>query len=105
MLYGWLYNVTQPDLSNAQILGKRYFGSVDEKGARKVAHEFAADIITQFGGRSLLNSKIYFVSNRTGHKEVWSMDPDGSNQKQITIYNSISMMPAVSPDGEQNSLY
>ena len=99
VLYGWLFNVGQPTVAQAQVLGKRYFGSVDEAGARKVAHEFAADIIGQFGGTSLLGTKIYFVSNRTGHKEVWGMDPDGSNQKQISRFNSISIMPAVSPDG------
>src|SRR5581483_9800040 len=99
VLYGWLYNVTQPNLANAQVLGKRYFGSVDEKGARKIAHEFAADIISGLGGKPLLNSKIFFVSNRSGNKEIWSMDADGSNQKQFTHNNSITIMPAVSPDG------
>ncbi len=99
VLYGWLMNVTQANLSSAQVFGKRYFGSVDENGARKVAHEFASDIITQLGGKSLLGSHIFFVSDRTGHKEIWSMDADGSNQKRITYYNSISIMPAVSPDG------
>ncbi|HWC00721.1 MAG TPA: hypothetical protein VG672_28640, partial [Bryobacteraceae bacterium] len=43
--------------------------------------------------------RIYFVSDRTGHKEVWSMEADGSDQKRITQYNSLSIMPAVSPDG------
>lgn len=99
VLYGWLFNVGQPTVAQAQMLAKRYFGSVDEEGARKIAHEFAADIISQFGGTSLLGTKIYFVSNRTGHKEIWVMDPDGSNQKQISHFNSISIMPAVSPDG------
>jgi len=99
VLYGWLLDVSQPSLANAQILGKRYFGSVDEAGARKVAHEFAADILQHFGGKSLFGTKIYFVSDRTGNKEIWSMDPDGSNQKRLTSFNSISIMPAVSPDG------
>src|SRR5579872_2731460 len=101
VLYGWLFDVTQPDLVNAQIIGKRYFGSVDEAGARKVAHEFAADILAHWGGTSLFGTKIYFVSDRTGHQEIWSMDPDGANQKQITSYRSISIMPAVSPDGSK----
>jgi TolB protein len=101
VLYGWLFDVGQPNLANAQVLGKRYFGSVDEAGARKVAHEFAADILAHWGGTSLYGSKIYFVSNRTGHKEIWSMDPDGSNQKQITRFNSICITPAVSPDGSK----
>jgi TolB protein len=99
VLYGWLFNVTQPNVAQAQVLGKRYFGSPDEAGARKTAHEFAADIIAQMGGTSLLGSKIYFVSNRSGHKEIWVMDPDGSNQRQLSHFNSLSIMPAVSPDG------
>src|SRR5579871_5252937 len=99
ILYGWLFNVTQPAVAQAQVLGKRYFGSPDETGAKKTAHEFAAGIIAQMGGTSLLGTKIYFVSNRTGHKEIWAMDPDGSNQHQISHFNSLSIMPAVSPDG------
>lgn len=99
VLYGWLFDLRTGNPANAQVIGKRYFGSVDEKGARKVAHEFAADILSQFGGKSLFGSKIYFISNRSGSKEVWSMDPDGGNQTRISKFNSISIMPAVSPDG------
>src|SRR5579885_1123055 len=101
VLYGWLMNVGQSNVASAQVFGKRYFGSVDEAGANTIAPEFAADIITQLGGKALLGSKIYFVSDRTGHKEVWSMEADGSNQKRITQYNSITIMPAVSPDGSK----
>jgi|HigsolmetaAR202D_1030399.scaffolds.fasta_scaffold10271_4 Periplasmic component of the Tol biopolymer transport system len=99
VLFGWLYNVGQPDISNAQVIGKVYLGPLNEEGARKVAREFAADILAQFGATSLIGSKIYFVSNRTGHKEIWSMDYDGSNQKPVTAYRSITTMPAVSLDG------
>jgi TolB protein len=97
-LYGWLYNVTQ-SLQGAQVIGKTYFGDVNEAGARKIAHEFAADIIAKFGGTSLAGTHIYFTSDRSGNKEIWSMDWDGSNQKQITRLHSISTEPAVSPDG------
>ena len=98
-LLGWLYDVSQQNVQSAQLLAKRYFGPVTQDGARKVAHEFAADIIRQFGGEPLLGSRIYFISDRTGKKEIWSMDPDGSNQKAFTNYHSISVTPAVSPDG------
>ena len=101
VLYGWLFDLRTGNVQGAQVIGKRYFGSVDEKGARKVAHEFAADIISQFGGQSLFGSKIYFVSNRSGSKEIWSMDPDGSNQTRFSKFNSISIMPAVAPDGSK----
>ncbi len=98
-LYGYLDDVRQSTVQGAQMLSKRYFGSMDDPGSRKVAHEFAADIIQAFGGASLAGSKIYFTSNRTGAKEIWSMDYDGSNQRQITFNKSINIMPAVSPDG------
>jgi len=74
VLRGWLFNLAQSDLVSAQVIGKLYFGSVDAEGAKKVAREFAADILQQFGAKSLDGSKIYFVSDRTGNKEIWSMD-------------------------------
>ena len=99
VVFGWLYNVVQQDLASAQVLGKMYFGSLDEAGAKATAHEFAADILAQFGFKSLLGTKIYYDSKRGGVKEIWSMDPDGSGQKQLTFYKSDSWRPAVSPDG------
>lgn len=99
VLSGWLYDVAQANPSSAQLLGKVYVGTMDEAGARKVAQEFAADILKQFGAASLLGSHIYFVSNRTGHKEIWSMNYDGSDQKEFTSYRSITNFPVVSPDG------
>src|SRR5712671_2988936 len=100
VLFGWLFNTGQQDVTTAQVIGKLYFGSLDAEGAKKVAREFAADILQQFGAKSLAGSKIYFVSDRTGTKEIWSMDYDGSNQKPVTHYKSISSMPAASVDGK-----
>jgi TolB protein len=100
VLYGWLYNLSQPTVESAQLIGKTYFGTLDAAGARDVAHQFAADILQQFGAKSLLGSKIFFVSNRTGRKEIWMMDYDGSNQKQLTNNRSLTFEPAVSPDGK-----
>jgi TolB protein len=99
VLMGYFYNVTQPDAANAQVFGRIYNGSLDEAGARQIAREFAADILKQFGMESLAGSKIIFVSNRTGSKEIWQMDYDGANQRQVTKYGSISTTPTVSPDG------
>ena len=99
VLRGWLFDLRRDTPANAQVIGKTYLGSVDEAGSRKIAHEFAADILALFGGQSLAGTHIYFVSTRTGHKEIWGMDYDGKNQRQITRYNSDSIEPAVSPDG------
>ena len=98
VLFAWLFNVNQTDLANAQAFGKLYFGDMNETGARKVAHEFAADVLGQFGFKSLAGTKIYFVSGRTGTKEIWQMNHDGTDQLQITKYGSTSTFPAISPD-------
>ena len=99
VLFGWFYDVSQPTTQAAQVLAKLYFGSLDEAGAVKVARDFAADILKQFGAVSLAETKIYYVSGSTGNKEIWSMDYDGSNAKPFTSYRSITTFPAVSADG------
>jgi TolB protein len=99
VLYGWLYDLRNPQ--QPQAIGKRYNASPDEAGARKTAHDFAADILALFGGTSLAGTHIYFVSDRTGHKEVWVMDYDGRNQHPLTHYNSLTIQPTVSPDGSR----
>jgi TolB protein len=66
-----------------------------------MAHKFADEIIYRLGGgiQGIAETQIYFVSDRTGHKEIWAMDYDGSNQHQITRLGSIALSPRVSPDG------
>ena len=98
--YGYLFDVRQQTTRGAQMMAKRYYDSMDDEGARKAAHEFANDIIATFGGGSLAGSKIYFVSNRTGNKEIWAMESDGTNQHQLTHNRGgINIMPGISPDG------
>jgi TolB protein len=105
LLFGNFYNLGQPSVQTAQVIANRYYGALSNDGARKVAREFAADILRQLGIASLSGTKIYFVSDRTGAgnsfvKEIWSMDYDGSNQRQLTRYGSNSSQPAVSADGK-----
>jgi TolB protein len=105
VLRAWLVDLSIPDPANAGQLAKTYIESLDEAGARKAAHEFACDIVQRFGSTCLFGSHIYFV-RRTGTlkapvAEIWVMDPDGHNQKQITHFNALSDFPAVSPDGSK----
>ncbi|HLQ51843.1 MAG TPA: hypothetical protein VK129_10120, partial [Terriglobales bacterium] len=69
--------------------------------ARLQAHRFADEIIFRLGGgiNGIAESKVYFISSRSGHKEVWQMDYDGAAQTQLTHLSSIaSLSPRVSPD-------
>ena len=98
---GWLYDVK--NVTSPQVLGKQYSDAATIDAARITAHKFADEIIFRLGGGipGIAESKIYFVSNRTGHKEIWAMDYDGANQHALTRLGSISLSPRVSPDGSR----
>jgi TolB protein len=102
-IFGNVYDARVQNVASAQLFSQRYAGSLDESGAIRTAHEFGADIVQKFcgGSGSLLGSRIYFISNRNGSEEVWAMDWDGNNQKQLTSLRSLSIMPSVSPDGSR----
>ena len=101
IVQGWLYDVKNPSVP--QVLGKQYQDVATVEAARTIAHKFADEIIFRLGGGipGIAESKIYFVSSRTGHKEVWAMDYDGANQHPVTHLGSISLSPRVSPDGSR----
>ena len=98
---GWLddtRNTTSP-----QVLGKQYNEAASQDMARTVAHRFADEIISRLGGgiNGIAETTLYFVSSRTGTKEIWAMDYDGQNQRQITHLGSVSLSPRISPDGSR----
>jgi TolB protein len=98
---GWLYDVK--NTASPQVLGKQYTDVPTDAAARLIAHKFADEIIFRLGGGipGIAESQIYFVSDRSGHKELWVMDYDGSNQRQLTHLGSVSLSPRVSPDGSR----
>src|SRR5579863_8649788 len=95
---GWLYDVK--NIQSPQILGKQYADTASDAAARVMAHKFADEIIFRLGGgiQGIAETQIYFVSDRTGHKEIWAMDYDGSNQHQLTHLGGIALSPHISPD-------
>ena len=98
---GWLFDVK--NTQSPQILGKQYSDTASDAASRMMAHKFADEIIFRLGGgiQGIAETQIYFVSDRTGHKEIWAMDYDGSNQRQITHLGSIALSPRISPDGSR----
>lgn len=96
---GWLFDAKNSQ--SPQVLAKQYREQATDDNARLIAHKFADEIIFRLGGgiNGIAESKIFFISTRSGHKEVWSMDYDGANQKPVTHLGSISLSPRVSPDG------
>ena len=79
------------------VLQKTYTGTT-----REAAHRFSDDIVeTLTGGKGIASSKISFVSNRSGAKEIYIADYDGANVRQLTSDRAISVSPAISPDASK----
>ncbi len=79
------------------VLSKNYSGS-----PRMAAHQFVDDIVqTLTGHQGIATSTIAFVSNRSGRKEIYLADYDGSNGRQLTHDNALSVSPALSPNGRR----
>jgi TolB protein len=95
---GYLSDVHNPTAPLA--LQKIYRGAATEDDARRLAHQFADDIVAVLSGGQpgIAQTRIAFVSGRSGNKEIWVMDYDGANQRQITHLNSIALTPRWSPD-------
>jgi TolB protein len=95
---GYLFDVHNP--TAPPVLQKVYRGAVTEQDARKLAHQFADDIVARLSGGlpGIAQTQIAFVSSRSGNKEIWAMDYDGGNQHQLTHLRSIALTPRWSPD-------
>ncbi len=95
--------VDAKDASAPPVLGKQYSEAATQDNARMIAHRFADEIILRLGGgiNGIAETKIYFVSSRSGNKEIWAMDYDGQGQHPITHLGQISLSPRVSPDNSR----
>ncbi|RLB09059.1 MAG: Tol-Pal system beta propeller repeat protein TolB [Deltaproteobacteria bacterium] len=83
-----------------QVFGKRALG--EQRHYRYIVHKIDNEIIRILTGISgIFSTKIAFVSNVTGHKEIYVSDYDGHNMRQITFYNNLSLFPRFSPDGKK----
>ena len=85
------------DRSGNNLLNKTYPGP-----ARAAAHAFADNIVLALTHvRGIAGGQIAFIGTRSGHKEVYVCDTDGSNLRQLTNDANISVGPALSPDGRR----
>ena len=80
-----------------QILGKRALGDISRY--RELMHRLGNDIIRTLTGQAgIFLTKLAFVGNASGHKEVYVCDYDGHNVQQKTSDKSIALLPRWSPD-------
>jgi len=89
-----LYDVTAQKL----LTSKRFLGR--ESDLRFYTHSFSEEVLRALTGeKGAFTSRILFVSSQTGTKELFLMDWDGHNPRQLTNNRSINLSPDISPDG------
>jgi TolB protein len=88
---------TVVDRNGKTVLQNSYSGS-----ARGKVHAFADDIVeTLTGSSGIANTKIAFTATKTGKKEIYTCDADGSNVVELTHDGAISVAPSLSADGSR----
>jgi TolB protein len=116
-LSGW-FSLAPPERANYIISGSASGGTIqgqvtDQRGSivlqksysggpRMAAHRFSDDIVeTLTGHKGIASTRIAFASSRTGRKEIYTADYDGANVRQLTSDGSISVAPALAPNGSR----
>ena len=81
-----------------RILGKKYSGKTVDQ--RRMIHRFCSEVMQYLNGsKGVFASKIAFVSNGSGNKEIYSCEFDGYDPRQVTRNHSITLFPAWSSNG------
>ena len=90
-----LYDLTSPDL---RVIGtKKVVAHITEP--RRAAHRVADEVMLLVTGEAgVADTKIAFAGTRSGVKELYLMDYDGSGPAPVTANRSINMSPNWSPD-------
>ena len=89
------------DVQKQQIvLAKEYQGNAAQ--ARMIAHRFANDILKYYTGYAgIFGTEIAFSSRIGRFKELFVMDMDGSNARQLTNERALVMSPSWDPSGSR----
>jgi TolB protein len=83
---------------NKMLAGKRYRAPWSK--ANDLVLKFADEVILKLSGENgISNTKIAFVSDKTGYKEIYVADILGKEIKQITRHKNLTVSPRFSPDG------
>ena len=90
---GYVYEGGSAEL----LLGKRYVGS--PPAVRLMAHRLADELVSHYTGEpGIARTKIAYVSDQGGGRELFVMDYDGYAPRQVTADGFLNLTPQWSPD-------
>ena len=83
--------------SDEVVGGKRYVGS--SSVVRLMAHRFADELVFRYTGEpGIARTKVAYVSEQGSARELFVMDYDGYDARQLTADGFLNLMPRWSPD-------
>ncbi|MDR4468127.1 MAG: hypothetical protein MRJ68_07500 [Nitrospira sp.] len=90
---GYVYDAGSDEV----VGGKRYAGSTSV--IRLMAHRFADELVFRYTGEpGIARTKIAYVSQQGTARELFVMDYDGFESRQVTADGFLNLMPHWSPD-------
>ncbi len=92
-LDGYVYDAGSDEV----VGGKRYVGS--SSVVRLMAHRFADELVFRYTGEpGIARTKVAYVSEQGAARELFVMDYDGYDARQLTADGFLNLMPRWSPD-------
>ncbi|OQY16080.1 MAG: Tol-Pal system beta propeller repeat protein TolB [Desulfobacteraceae bacterium 4572_35.1] len=82
------------------LIGHNYQGQAHE--IRRMAHSFADQVMKVLTGKlGSFNTRIAFISDRTGNKELYLCESDGYGSQRVTNHANLILNPDFSPLGHE----
>jgi TolB protein len=82
------------------LAGHNYRGQLSE--VRRMAHSFADQVLKVLTGQQgYFNTRIAFICDRSGNKELYLAETDGYDSKRITNHGNLVLNPDFSPLGHE----
>ncbi len=80
------------------LMGKRYNGTREQQ--QDMLFKFCDAVMMDLTGQpGIASSKIAFVSDRSGHKEIYLTDILGQKERQVTRHKNLTVSPRFLPGG------
>ncbi len=98
---GWvLESYAYETAQGIRVVGVKIFGG--KRKLRNLAHRFSDKLTFHFSGeKGVAQTKIAYISDLSGNKEVYIMDYDGANKMRYTRDRSIAVSPRWSFDAKK----
>ncbi|MFH1260279.1 MAG: Tol-Pal system beta propeller repeat protein TolB [Elusimicrobiota bacterium] len=88
------------DITTGQVMFKKVLAG-KTGGERRLIHLLSDEIVLRFTGKpGIAHSRITFINDSSGYKELYLVDYDGYNLRRLTRHRSIVLLPTWSVDAE-----